>query len=339
MKVLSLFPFGPVERARLEGVSPLLHIEHGPGATRASVDELVDPQIEVLLSAYAPSDPRRLPALKWVASVTAGIEEIAATDPWRHGITVTNGSGLHASAMGEYVLGTVLGVTQRTADRLDAQRDRRWPAWSSPPWVHLAGTRLRGTTALIVGYGSVGREIGRLLSAFGVRIVAVKARPDAPRDDGFRLPGTGDPAGEIPEHLIGFDALAGALGDADFVVITVPLTDQTRRLVDAPFLSRMRRDAWLINVGRGGHADEAALIGALRAGRIAGAVLDVFDDEPLPEDSPFWALPNVILTPHLAGAGGPKAFWPDASRLLAENLRRYVAGDPLLNVIDGARGY
>ena len=339
ISVLCLHAFGAAERALLTSVSPELSVAFGEGNTQRYVDSLVDADVEVLVSHYAPSDARRLPRLKWVASVAAGVEEIMATEPWRNGIVVTNGSGLHASAMGEYVAAALLQVTQRIPDRLAAQRDHRWPAWSSTPWVHLAGTRLRGTTALIIGYGSVGREIARLLTAFGVRVVAVKARPDARADDGYRIPGTGDPTGELPERIVGFEALPTVLGDANFVVIAAPLTARTRNLIDATFLSRLRADAWLINVGRGGHADEAALLDALRDRRIAGAVLDVFEDEPLPAASPFWDLANVILSPHLAGAGGPTSFWPDAAQLIAENLRRYVAGGQLLNVVDPEKGY
>jgi phosphoglycerate dehydrogenase-like enzyme len=338
-KVLFLHPLGATERAVLAAVSPDVRFEFRDVGTQAYVDSFADPDVEVMVSHYAPSDARRFPRLKWIASVAAGVEEIMATEPWRYGIIVTNGSGLHVTAMGEFVVASMLEVTQQIPDRLAAQREHNWPAWSSTPWVHLAGTRLRGATALIIGYGSVGREVGRLLTAFGMHITAVKARPDTRADSGYRLPGTGDQAGELPERIVGFDALPEVLGQAEFVVIAVPLTTQTRHLVDGPFLAKMRQDAWLINVGRGGHADEVALLAALRARRIAGAALDVFEDEPLPPDSPFWELDNVLITPHFAGAGGPKAFWPDAVDLIAENLRRYIGGRELLNVVDGQKGY
>lgn len=339
IKVMCLHPVDAAAQAVLSSVSPDVRFDFGERSTQACVDSLSDPDVQVLVSHHAPADPRKLPRLKWIASVSAGVEEIMATEPWRHGIVVTNGSGLHASAMGEYVVAALLQVTQRIPERLAAQREHSWPAWSSAPWVALAGTRLRGRTVLIVGYGSVGREIGRLLSAFGLRILAVKARPDARANRGYRLPGMGDPDGALPERIVGYDGLPDVLGAADFVVIAAPLTDDTRHFIDRSFLSAMRPDAWLINVGRGGHVDEDALLDALRSGRIAGAVLDVFEDEPLPAHSPFYGLANVLVTPHLAGAGGPKAFWPDAVQLLAENLRRYAAGRELLNVVDAKRGY
>jgi phosphoglycerate dehydrogenase-like enzyme len=172
-----------------------------------------------------------------------------------------------------------------------------------------------------------------------MRVLAVKARPTELADQGYREEGTGDPDGVIPERVVGFESIADVLAASDLVIVSVPLTERTRGLVDATFVGRMRATAWLINLGRGGHVDEPALLSALRERRIAGAALDVFKDEPLPAASPFWDLDNVIITPHLAGVGGPDAFWPSAARLLAENLRRYAAGEQLLNVVDPARGY
>lgn len=339
IRVLDLFPFGPEERARLDAGSPRLAIEHRDANTQEHVDSLSDRDIEVILAGHAPSDPDRLPGLRWIGSVTAGVEEILAHHPERRGIVVTNGSGLHAVAMGEYALAAMLQISQRIPSRLDAQRSRYWAAWRSADWLSAAGTRLRGKTLAIVGYGSVGREVARLASALGMRVLAVKARPGELADPGYREEGTGDPEGRIPERVVGFDRIGDVIADADLVVISVPLTDGTRDLVNAAFLRSMRPSAWLLNLGRGGHVDEPALLSALREGRIAGAVLDVFKDEPLPAGSPFWDLDNAIITPHLAGVAGPDAFWPSAARLMAENLRRYAVGEPLLNVVDPAKGY
>lgn len=339
IRVLDLFPFGPEERGRLDAASPRLLIAHSDANTQEHIDSLTGQDIEVLLAGHAPTDPDRLPGLRWIGSVTAGVEEIMANHPERRGIVVTNGSGLHVVAMGEYALAAMLQISQRIPERLEAQRARYWPEWRSADWLAAAGTRLRGKTVGIVGYGSVGREIARLAKALGMRVLAVKARPTELADQGYREEGTGDPEGVIPERVVGFASIGDVLAASDMVIVSVPLTDRTRGLVDAAFLGRMRPTAWLLNLGRGGHVDEPALLGALRERRIAGAVLDVFKDEPLPASSPFWEVDNVIVTPHLAGVAGPDAFWPSAARLLAENLRRYAAGGPLLNVVDPARGY
>ena len=340
IRVLDLIPFGPAERARVDAASPRFEIEHRDDAnTQAAVDALVDPDLEILLGSYAPTDPQRLPRLQWIASITAGIEEILVNHPERRGITVTNGSGLHVVAMGEYVLSSLLQITQQVPLRMSHQARKYWPAWRSAEWFEASGRRLRGATIVIIGYGSVGREIARLATALGMRVIAVKARASDLRDPGFREPGTGDPDGSIPQRIVGTDALPEVLGSADFVTIAVPLTPRTQGLVDDAFLAKMRPTSWLINVGRGGHADEAALLRALRERRIAGAVLDVFADEPLPAESPFWELPNVIITPHLAGVAGTERFWSAAADLIAENLARYARGEPLANVVEPARGY
>jgi D-2-hydroxyacid dehydrogenase (NADP+) len=339
IRVLDLFPFGAEERARLDAVSPRLQIEHRDENTQEHIDTLADPHLEILLASHAPTEPSRLPGLRWIASVTAGVEEILVNHPERGGIVVTNGSGLHVVAMGEYVLAAMLQVSQRIPLRLDTQRARHWPEWRSDEWFHAAGTRLRGATVAVIGYGSVGREVSRLARGLGMRVLAVKARPSERADPGFREEGTGDPDGTIPDRLVGFESTGDVVAEADFVVVAVPLTERTRGLVNAGFLARMRPTAWLINVGRGGHADEAALLDALRERRIGGAILDVFADEPQQQSSAFWQLPNVIITPHLAGVAGPETFWPTAAYLLAENLRRYISEEPLLNVIDPARGY
>jgi phosphoglycerate dehydrogenase-like enzyme len=314
-------------------------VEHRDANTQEAINALFDREVEILLASHAPSDPDRLPQLRWIASVTSGVEEILVMHPERRNITVTNGSGLHVVAMGEYVLASLLQITQRIPLRVAHQQKRYWPEWRSDGWFEASGTRLRGATVVVVGYGSVGREIARLATALGMRVIAVKARPSDLVDPGFREPGTGDPDGTVPQQIVGSDALGDVLGLADFVVIAVPLTDSTKGLVDAGFLAKMRKTAWLINVGRGGHADEDALLRALRTGTIAGAALDVFADEPLPASSPFWDLPNVIITPHLAGVAGTEHFWSAAADLMAENLRRYASGQPLINVIDQKRGY
>jgi phosphoglycerate dehydrogenase-like enzyme len=195
------------------------------------------------------------------------------------------------------------------------------------------GDQLRGKTLVIVGYGGIGREIARLAAAHGLRVVAVKAiRPSAPTTaSGFR---DGDPDGPIPDRIVGVDALREATSEADFLSITLPLTERSRGVVSREVLAALPGHAWIINTGRGPVVDEAALAEALAAGRIGGAVLDVFGEEPLPPASPFWSLPNVVITPHVSGAT-----MEYLAPLISENLRRFVAGEPLINRVDPQRGY
>ncbi len=201
------------------------------------------------------------------------------------------------------------------------------------------GRRLRGRTAAIIGYGSVGREVARLLDAFGVRVLALKSDPSRRVDQGWREPGTGDPEGVIPARIVGPESLGDIVSEADLVVLTLPSTARTRGLIDSAVLDAMRPDAWLINVGRGALVDEDALIKVLRAGRIGGAVLDVVSQEPLPPDHPLWDAPNCLVTPHVSGTGDRQALWHTTAIMFAENLRRYLSGEELLNRTSGSAGY
>ncbi len=203
--------------------------------------------------------------------------------------------------------------------------------------LSLGGHGLRGKTVTLVGYGSVGREVARLAQPFGVRILAVKARPDERMDNGFRIPGTGDPDGLIPERIVGMERLPDVVEQADYVVVAAPSTAATRGVLGAAILAALRPDAWLINVGRGDIFDEPALIDALRARPSGGAVIDVTAVEPLDAKSPLWTLPNVIVTPHVAGL--QPATWASLTELFCQNLGRWVAGEALLNPVDPEHGY
>jgi phosphoglycerate dehydrogenase-like enzyme len=167
-----------------------------------------------------------------------------------------------------------------------------------------------------------------------MRIIAVKPRPDLRHDTAYRVPGTGDPDGSIPERIVDVAELTTTVADADALILTLPLTEDSRGIVSAGVLAAMPPSSWLINVSRGAIVDEPALFDALRGGRLAGAVLDVFGQEPLPADSPWWDAPNVIVTPHSSGM--THRFYDE---LLVENVRRYLAGEPLLNQVDPERGY
>ena len=197
---------------------------------------------------------------------------------------------------------------------------------------------LRGSTVGIVGYGSVGREIARVAHTFGMNVLAAKRDVRQPADpDGYLIPDTGDPEGVYFHRLYPPEALVTMVRECDFVVLTVPLTESTRNMVNAEVLTAMKPSAYLINVGRGGVVDEAALLSALQSGEIAGAAMDVFEAEPLPADSPLWKLPNVIISPHVAG--NMLDYDDKAARLFTENLKRYLARKDLLNQVSRTRGY
>jgi len=212
-----------------------------------------------------------------------------------------------------------------------------WPG-DEQRWPLFVPTDLRGATLGIIGYGSIGRELARMAtSALGIRVVALKRDPSRRADRDYCPPGTGDPEGRLPEAWLGPHELPALLQRSDVVVMAAPLTPETRGMIGAAELARMKPSAYFINVGRGASVDEAALARAVRERRIAGAAVDVFAQEPPAAGHPLYALDDVIVSPHVSG------FLPSyddrCSELFAENLRRWLAGAPLLNLVDRARGY
>jgi phosphoglycerate dehydrogenase-like enzyme len=290
-------------------------------------------EVDAIFGSVPEGGRDRAPRLRWVARAGAGVEDVDMTALAARGITLTNSSGLHASSMGEFCMGALLFGFQHHAARLDAQRRHEWDArggFAAP---------LRGLTLAVLGYGSIGREVARLGDALGMRVLAVKLRPEKRRDEGYRPEGVGDPDGSIPERIVGLDGLHDVLREADAVVVALPLTPRTRELIGAAELALMKPTAWIVNVGRGPMIDEAALVDALSGRRLGGAYLDVFDEEPLPADHPYWDTPNLYVSPHTAGVNSYERYWQEMGVLLEQNTRRFVAGEPLINAIDPARAY
>lgn len=337
IRVRCVFRFSEDDRRLLASVDPRVELVFDGEDTPAWSASLVDPGVEVLFGNHPPPDLTDAPRLRWIQTASAGLDDVIARDPWRHGVTVTNGSGIHAVHMGEYILGAVLLWSQRIEARLANRTGHRWDRDFADR--ELRGRRLRGRTAAIVGYGSLGREAARVLHALGMHILALKADPDRRVDAGWREPGTGDPEGILPDRFVGPDGLRTIASLADAVIVTLPSTARTQGIIDASVLAAMRPDALLVNVGRGALVDQEALIATLEGGRIGAAVLDVTMPEPLPDESPLWTLPGCLVTPHLSAWGDDAALWHTTAMLLAENLRRYVAGEPLLNLTSRASGY
>jgi phosphoglycerate dehydrogenase-like enzyme len=221
----------------------------------------------------------------------------------------------------------------------EMQRDQQAHRWQDlASWEAKGGLELRGRTIGIVGYGAIGSEIGRLAAAFGMDVLAVRRHPGHTRSSpGGMLPGTGDLTAAIPRRVSGPGQLRDMLPECDVIVLTVPLTPETVGLIGAQEIAAMKPRANLVNVARGQVVDESALHRTLQRGQLQGAVLDGFQEEPLPSDSPFWDLPNVLVTPHVAP--NSSVYNDRATDLFAENLRRFLNGKPMLNEFDRARGY
>jgi phosphoglycerate dehydrogenase-like enzyme len=252
-------------------------------------------------------------------------------------LPLTTTSGVHAATIAEYAITMLLALAHRVPRMLEWQQRGGWPP-DAQRWPLFVPTEVRGATLGIIGYGSIGRELARLAtSAFGTTVLACKRDPRQRADAGYHLPGTGDPDGRLPRAWFTPAELLGMLPRCDMVVMCAPLTAETRRLLGEAALRAMKPSAYLVNVGRGATVDEGALARALAERWIAGAAIDVFAEEPPPSDHPFYRLDNVILSPHVSG------FLPTyddkCAEMFAENLRRHLAGAPLLNLVDRARGY
>ena len=329
MRLLLQADVNPGTIDRLRALSPDLEIVEVPVDDTFDIDALADPEVEIIIGRRAPTDLTKVPRLRWLQVGSAGVDHLAGDPPWAKGVLVTNGRGVFAVPIGEYVSGALLRINQPIRRWAADQAAHHWPVDDEP-----VASIVRGRTAVLVGYGSIGREVARQLAALGLRILAVKPRPEIRVDSSYRVPGTGDPDGSIPDRIVGVDALADVAREADYLVLTLPLTAESRGLINAATLAALPDTAWIINVSRGALVDEDALLVALRTGRLAGAVLDVFVEEPLPPDHPLWEEPNVTITPHVSGA---TSRFRDG--LFVENVRRYLAGEPLLNLVDPERGY
>jgi phosphoglycerate dehydrogenase-like enzyme len=256
----------------------------------------------------------RAPRLRWIQSISAGVEEFSRPVLTEHGVILTSAAGVYDPGLAESVLGFLLAFSARILE--DARLEPgSWPAEKT--------RLLRGTTALIVGAGSIGTETGRRLRAAGAHVRGIARTP--------RI------ADGIFEAIAGVEELYAELARADHVVNVLPITASTRGLFDAAAFAAMQQHAVFVNIGRGATVDEPALITALERGVIAGAALDVFEVEPLPPDSPLWRMPNVLVSPHRAG--DHERWADDVVALFVDNLRRFVAGEQLRNVVDVELGY
>jgi phosphoglycerate dehydrogenase-like enzyme len=249
-------------------------------------------------------------------------EQLAAAARLHSPVVLTNSRGISAATIAEHVLAVTLAMFRKLPFAFRSQAAREWAqdAILAPPAIHTIG----GSSVLIVGLGSIGLATAQRMAALGARVTGIRRDRSRPLPEGV-------------DAVLRPDALLDALPHADIVVLAAPQTPQTRGLIGAEALAAMRRGAVLVNVSRGKLVDEGALAAALAAGSIGGAALDVFETEPLPADSPLWSMPNVLVTPHMAGFRSDH--WDAVTTLFAENLRRFDAARPLLNPVDKAAGY
>jgi phosphoglycerate dehydrogenase-like enzyme len=331
--ILSTAGFSDELLARVRAVSDRIVLAQHPTFNPAQVPAEEFARAEILYTFRALPQPPQAPRLKWVQLNSAGANHILDHPLFKAGVTFTTTSGLHAINIAEYVLASILAWSRQFHVLFDYKRRAVWPG--DERWTRFVPRELRGATLGVVGYGSIGREVSRLACALGMTVLALKRQPQRRDDPGFSF--VGDAEGCLPQVIYGPDQLLQMLPLCDYVVLAVPLNAETRHMLSERELRAMRPTAYLVNIARGEVVDEAALVRALQEGWIAGAGLDVFEQEPLPADSPLWKLDNVILTPHISGL--TPHYDERAIEIFVENLRRYIGGQPLLNVVDAALGY
>jgi phosphoglycerate dehydrogenase-like enzyme len=261
--------------------------------------------------------------LHWIHSPAAAVHQFMFPELVQSDVTLTNAREVHGPGVAEHVMALILALAKRIPQSVRFQQKHVWGQeilWSGGE----CPLDVAGATLGLVGFGSIGRNVAKYAHAMGMRVLVVREHPDK------------NPPDFVEEELASLQ-LPDMLAQADYVVLSPPLTPDTRGMIGSEQLARMKSSAYLINVGRGPLIQEPALIEAMHGRRIAGAALDVFDKEPLPADSPLWDLENLLITPHTACMD--KKLWERHYVLFSENLRRYLNSEPLLGLVDKKRGY
>lgn len=294
---------------------------------------------DVAFTTFLPSERVGPPNLRWIQLSSAGVDSATTSPLWlAEGVEITTSNGIHATAMSQWTMSMVLHNAQRLDFTLAYKSSRRWPSVNDH--AQLSAQVLAGKTLGIVGFGSVGRECARIGRALGMTILAIsRSRGGGPGQRERYLPpslSTRSPSDGLVEELSP-EQLPRLLSQADYIVLTVPLTPETRGMIGSSELALMKESAFLINASRGAIIDERALVRALDARQIAGVALDVYETEPLATNSPLFDLPNAVLSPHVSGLF--EGYWDAALDLFRANLVRFLRNQPLVNTVDRRLGY
>ncbi|MFH1383072.1 MAG: D-2-hydroxyacid dehydrogenase [Chloroflexota bacterium] len=327
IKVLVLAPIGDENLRQIEAIGPRIKMtdaanlfrgeQNGESAATARLNSLLA-NTEVIFGLRLPARVlSRAPNLKWIQVMSAGMNRFLDAEMVQSPVTMTNVSGIHATPISEFVLAQMLMLVKQVPVCFQMKQRQQWQRVT--PGV------LRSKTVGIVGLGNIGREVARLAKAFGMKVLATRRSAKA------------SSRARYVDLLLPSDKLPQLLAESDFVVLTLPQTPETIKLIGEKELRAMKPTAYLVNIARGGIIDEAVLIRALEGHWIAGAGLDVFETEPLPPASKLWQIPNAILSPHIAG--GMADYNTRATAVFCDNLRRYADGKKLHNIVDKQKGY
>jgi len=291
-------------------------------ATKRDDDRALNGTDVLIGWSLSPEQLRAAKSLRWIYSITAAVDQFLYPELISSEIALTNAGSVHGPVVAEHAIAMLLALAKRLPSAVRYQDRRKWAMeaiWNERPRPR----EVRAASVVVVGLGSIGAEVASMAAALKMHVIGVREHPER---------------GAAGAHdVVGYDALDSAIARADFVVLAAPLTPRTRHLIDARRLQLFKPAAFLINVSRGALVDEAALVKALRDRRIAGAALDVFEQEPLSRWSPLWKMPQVLITPHTAFL--TENVWHRHYEVFTDNLKRFLAGQPLEGVIDLKRGY
>ncbi len=300
---------------------------------------------DVLMTMFFVPDSRaQAPDLKYIQGMSAGLDHMVSAPFFKEApdVVVASASGVHATNIAEYVIMQSLNAFHKQSILREIQAvDKRWARTKYVPPGSISGSpELRGHTIGILGYGCIGRECGRLASSFGMTVLAASSSGKQAPARGFTVEGTGDAEGVIPEAWYSSNDPASFkdfLQKVDILVIACPLTDVTRNMISDKTITYLKKSAYIINIARGPVIDHEALYTALEEERIAGAILDVTDPEPLPANHKLWTAKNCTITPHISGSG--TMYETRCVDLLEVNLKRFLDGEDVLNKVDVSKGY
>lgn len=334
VEILSTKYFPDAWLDRLRAVAPDLRVTQHFTDNADDIAPEVWGRVEILYGWKALPDPAVAPKLRWIQLDTAGFDHVLATPYGRpeSQVVVTNLAGVAPPNMAEHALLMMLAFAHRLPLLARQQAARLWGS-EMERRARFTPSELLGATVGVIGYGAIGREIGRIAHAFGMHVLAVAPSEASllPKPMTYQIPQLVDLPGKAPDAFYTPDQLLEMLPQCDYVVLVVPHSAATHHMFGAAAFAAMKPGAVLVNIARGGVVDEAALIEALESGRLGGAALDVFEHEPLTPDSPLWAMENVIISPHIAGL--TSRYFEVVFDLFSTNIRRYLAGEPLINQV------
>ncbi len=283
---------------------------------KSKIDDVIG-DVEIIFGDFERRHILRAKNLRWVHLGYAGVDMILYPEIVNSDIIVTSSKGIHQFHMSEFLFGMILTLTRKFDKIYENQKQKRWDKQ-----VAREFELLNGKTIGILGLGNIGRQIARVSKAFGMYVIGMKRTKTSV---------------DFVDEVVTKDEIQHLLENSDFIVVVLPLTDETYHLIGEREFNLMSKRPYFFNIGRGAVVDEMALINALREGKIRGAGLDVFEEEPLPQDSPLWEMENVLITPHIAGLF--PNYWEEPTNIFIENFKRYIDGKQMLNVVDKIAGY